>query len=98
MGLDFLPAYNVMLVLSLGPIIGAFTFSIIPMLMTAGRVWQTTAIRIFVMGIYFLSIIPLVQRWGVVGAAVASVISVFLTRSLMIYFGRDLLMEKVKSK
>lgn len=97
-GADFLDAYNVMMVLALTPIISAFTFGVGPMLMTAGRVWSITAIRIIVMGIFFASIIPLVKIFGVVGAAIATVITSILSTGLLLYIARDLLKKKVKAK
>ena len=97
-GPDFLEAYDVMMVLALTPIISAFTFGVAPMLMTAGRVWSVTATRIVVMSVFFASIIPLVQMFGVVGAAIATVITSALSAVLLLYIGRDLIKEGRKPK
>lgn len=93
-GSQFVDAYEIIVILSLGPIIAAFTFGVPPMMMAAGRVWQTTSIRVFVMIIYFITIVPLIQAFGIAGAAVATLFSVALTRVLMIYFCRDLIFPK----
>ena len=97
-GADFIEAFPVMMVLALGPIIGAFTFGIAPMMMTAGRVWTVTAIRVFAMAIFFGSIIPFVHMWGVLGAAISSVLMAVISRGLMIYSARDLIEDGRKSK
>lgn len=101
-GVEFVEAYTPMIILALTTLVTAFTFGLGPMLMTAGRVWQLTMVRVVVMAVYFAVIIPLVKMYGVTGAAIATFINAFLSTGMTIYIGRDLLKnlpeERAKKK
>ncbi|MEO8176983.1 MAG: lipopolysaccharide biosynthesis protein [Sphingomicrobium sp.] len=73
-GKGFVPAYPVLLVLMLAPLLAMFGFPLGPMLYTLDRPDAPLKARLIGTILYFAIVAPLAWRWGVIGAAVAFVI------------------------
>ncbi len=95
-GLDYLGAFNAMLILACGTILSAFSFGLAPMLITAGKIWSTTVIKAIAMVVFFVTITPLVSYMGVAGAAVATLMNVGISVILMAILAYYHLKQPVK--
>ena len=73
-GSDFLPAYPVLLVLVVAPLLGMISFPLVPMLYTLDRPDGPLKARLVGTILYFIIVAPLAWRFGLIGAAVAFVI------------------------
>lgn len=73
-GSEFLPAYPVLLVLMIAPLLAMFSFALGPMLYTLNRPDAPLKARLIGTIIYFSIVAPLAWRFGVIGAAAAFVI------------------------
>jgi O-antigen/teichoic acid export membrane protein len=73
-GSEFLPAYPVLLVLMIAPMIAMFSFSMAPMLYTLDRPDAPLKARLIGTILYFAIVAPLSWRFGVIGAASAFVL------------------------
>ena len=73
-GHAFLPAYPVLLVLMIAPLLGMLSFPLGPMLYTLDRPDAPLKARLFGTILYFVIVAPLSWRFGVTGAAAAFVI------------------------
>lgn len=73
-GSEFLPAYPVLLVLMIAPLLAMFSFPLGPMLYTLDRPDAPLKARLVGTIIYFAIVAPLSWRFGVIGAAAAFVI------------------------
>jgi len=73
-GKDFIGAYEPLLVLMLVPLIGVFSFPLMPMLYALGRSDGPLTAKLVGSAVFFLSIAPLSWTWGVMGAAVSFVL------------------------
>jgi O-antigen/teichoic acid export membrane protein len=74
MGKDFVGAYLPLVVLTVVPFIGIFSFPLVPMLYALGRSDGPLKAKLLGSAVFFLSIAPLSWKWGVVGAAIAIVL------------------------
>ena len=74
-GAEFLPAYPVLLVLILAPLLGMISFPLPPMLYALDRPDAPLKARLAGTILYFLIVAPLCWRLGVTGAAIAFVIA-----------------------
>ena len=72
-GKDFVGAYEALLVLMVVPLIGIFSFPMIPMLYALGRSDGPLKAKLVGSIVFFVSIAPLSWEFGVVGAAIAFV-------------------------
>ena len=72
-GAEFLPAYPVLLVLLIAPLIGMIGFPLIPMLYALDRPGVPVKARLLGVIIYFAIVAPLATRFGLIGAAGAYV-------------------------
>ena len=73
-GSEFLPAYPVLLVLMVAPLLAMFGFPLAPMLYTLDRPDAPLKARLVGTILYFAIVAPLAWRYGVLGAALAFVI------------------------
>ncbi|MEO8548242.1 MAG: lipopolysaccharide biosynthesis protein [Sphingomicrobium sp.] len=73
-GSDFLPAYPVLLVLMVAPLLAMVSFPLPPMLYTLDRPDAPLKARLIGTILYFAIVAPLSWRFGVTGAAVAFVL------------------------
>jgi O-antigen/teichoic acid export membrane protein len=73
-GAEFLPAYPVLLVLMLAPLLAMFGFPLAPMLYTLDRPDAPLKARLVGTILYFAIVAPLAWRFGVIGAALAFVL------------------------
>jgi len=73
-GSEFLPAYPVLLVLMLAPLLAMFSFPLAPMLYTLDRPDAPLKARLIGTILYFAIVAPLAWRFGVMGAALAFVL------------------------
>ena len=73
-GNDFLGAYEALLVLMLVPLLGIFSFPMVPMLYALGRSDGPLKAKLLGSVVFFAAIAPLSWEFGVIGAAVALVI------------------------
>lgn len=73
-GKDFLGAYEALLVLMLVPLLGIFSFPMVPMLYALGRSDGPLKAKLLGSVVFFAAIAPLSWEFGVIGAAVALVI------------------------
>ena len=74
MGKDFVGAYAPLVVLTIVPFIGIFSFPLVPMLYALGRSDGPLRAKLLGSAVFFLSIAPLCWHWGIIGAAVAIVL------------------------
>ena len=74
MGKDFVGAYLPLVVLTVVPFLGIFSFPLVPMLYALGRSDGPLKAKLLGSAVFFLSIAPLSWKWGVVGAAIAIVL------------------------
>ena len=74
MGKDFVGAYLPLVVLTVVPFIGIFSFPLVPMLYALGRSDGPLKAKLLGSAVFFISIAPLSWKWGVVGAAIAIVL------------------------
>ena len=89
-GAEFLPAYPVILVLIIVPLIGMISFPLSPMLYALDRADGPLKARLVGTIIYFLAVAPLCWRFGVMGAAVAFVLAnVAMVAVLMVQLRRE---------
>ena len=72
-GKEFLGAYGPLLVLMFVPLLGIFSFPMIPMLYALGRSAGPLKAKLLGSVVFFVSIAPLSWRFGVIGAAIAFV-------------------------
>lgn len=72
-GKSFLGAYPVMMVLTLIPLLGIFSFPLTPMLYALDRPDAPLKSRILGTGLFLLAVAPMAWRFGVIGAAIAYV-------------------------
>jgi O-antigen/teichoic acid export membrane protein len=72
-GSEFLPAYPVLMVLLIAPLIGMIGFPLTPMLYAMDRPDVPLKARLFAVILYFAIIAPMVWRFGLLGAATAFV-------------------------
>lgn len=73
-GSEFLPAYPVLLVLIIVPLLAMFSFPLGPMLYALDRSDAPLKARLIGTILYFAIVAPLAWRFGVIGAAVAFVL------------------------
>jgi O-antigen/teichoic acid export membrane protein len=73
-GQEFLGAYEALLVLMLVPLLGIFSFPMIPMLYALGRSDGPLKAKLLGSVVFFAAIVPLSLEFEVVGAAIAFVI------------------------
>lgn len=73
-GPDFLPAYPILLVLMIAPLLGMISFPLPSMLYTLDRPDAPLKARLIGTILYFAIVAPLAWRFGVIGAAVAFVL------------------------
>jgi O-antigen/teichoic acid export membrane protein len=73
-GREFLGAYEALLVLMLVPLLGIFSFPMIPMLYALGRSDGPLKAKLLGSVVFFAAIAPLSLELGIVGAAIAFVI------------------------
>lgn len=73
-GSDFLPAFPVLLVLVIAPLLGMISFPLVPMLYALDRPDAPLKARLIGTILYFVIVAPLSWRFGVTGAAIAFVI------------------------
>ena len=73
-GAEFLPAYEVLLVLVIAPLLGVISFPLPSMLLALDRPDAPVKARLLGAIAYFAVVAPLAWRFGVIGAAVAFVI------------------------
>jgi O-antigen/teichoic acid export membrane protein len=83
-GVQFLGAYEALLVLMIVPLISVFSFPLPPMLMALDRPDGPFTARLVGSAFLFLSIAPLCWRMGVLGAAIAFVIGNIATVVVMV--------------
>ena len=74
-GADFLPAYPVLLVLIVAPLIGMISFPLPPMLYALDRPDAPLKARLVATILYFAIVAPLCWRFDVIGAAIAFVLA-----------------------
>jgi O-antigen/teichoic acid export membrane protein len=75
-GAEFLPAYPVLLVLMIAPLLAMLSFPLTPMLYALDRPDAPFKSRLFGVIVYFAIVAPLSWKFGVTGAAAAFVIGV----------------------
>ena len=73
-GKEFLGAYEALVVLMLVPLLGIFSFPMIPMLYALGRSDGPLKAKLLGSVVFFVAIAPLALEFGVMGAAIAFVI------------------------
>lgn len=73
-GEEFLPAYSVLLILIVAPLLGVISFPLPSMLLALDRADAPVKARLFGAIAYFAIVAPLAWRFGVEGAAIAFVI------------------------
>lgn len=73
-GDEFLPAYSVLLILIIAPLLGVISFPLPSMLLALDRPDAPVKARLFGVIAYFAIVAPLTWRFGVEGAAIAFVI------------------------
>ena len=73
-GAEFLPAYPILLVLMIAPLLGMVSFPLPSMLYTLDRPDAPLTARLIGTILYFAIVAPLAWRFGVIGAAVAFVL------------------------
>lgn len=95
-GPEFTEAYTAMMILCLGVLVSAFSFGLNPMLMTAGRVWTLTMVRIASVSVFFVTIVPFVKLWGINGAAFSTLLLNIASVAFSIYAARDLIRKPQK--
>jgi O-antigen/teichoic acid export membrane protein len=83
LGREFLPAYPILLVLILAPLVGIFTFGLPSMLYALDRPDAPLKAKIVGAIVYVVAVVPLTLRFGVIGAAAAYVIC-FATSALIL--------------
>lgn len=93
-GAEFVGAYGAMVMVGLATVLGAFSFGLAPMLVTAGKVWRVSAIQLAALGVFVLITPPLVVWLGVTGAGVAFLIRTALYVTLLGFVSRKLLRKK----
>jgi O-antigen/teichoic acid export membrane protein len=74
-GTDFLPAYPVLLVLIVAPLLGMISFPLPPMLYALDRPDAPLKARLVATILYFAIVAPLCWRFDVIGAAIAFVLA-----------------------
>ncbi len=74
MGKDFVGAYLPLVVLTVVPFLGIFSFPLVPMLYALGRSDGPLKAKLLGSAVFFVSIAPLSWKWGVIGAAIAIVL------------------------
>lgn len=85
-GPEYLSAYFAMLFLAANAAIWSATFTLYPLLMTAGHVYKFAVVRLFEFGV-FLAILPMmISEYKVTGAAASLFIASIPARFLLIYF------------
>lgn len=82
-GADFLPAYPVLLVLIIAPLIGMISFPVPPMLYALDRPDAPLKARLVGTILYFIVVAPLCWRLGVTGAAIAFVLANVVTVAIL---------------
>jgi O-antigen/teichoic acid export membrane protein len=73
-GAEFVPAYPILLILIIAPLIGMLSFPLPPMLYALDRPGAPLRAKLYGTIAYFLVVAPLCWRFGVIGAAAAFVI------------------------
>jgi O-antigen/teichoic acid export membrane protein len=73
-GADFLPAFPVLLVLMIPPLLAMISFPLQPMLLALDRPDAPLKARLIGTILYFLAVAPLAWQFGVIGAAAAFVV------------------------
>jgi O-antigen/teichoic acid export membrane protein len=90
LGREFLPAYPILLVLVLAPLVGIFTFGLPSMLYALDRPDAPLKAKIAGALVYLAAVVPLTLQFGVIGAAVAYVICFATTALILIaQLGRE---------
>ena len=90
MGKDFVGAYLPLVVLTVVPFLGIFSFPLVPMLYALGRSDGPLKAKLLGSAVFFLSIAPLSWKWGVIGAAIAIVLGqVANVAALIIQLSRE---------
>ena len=74
-GAEFLPAYPVLMVLLIAPLIGMIAFPLTPMLYAMDRPDVPLKARLFAVILYFAIVAPAAWRFGLIGAATAFVVA-----------------------
>lgn len=74
-GAEFLPAYPLLLVLVIAPLLGMISFPLPAMLYAADRADGPLKARLIGTIIYFASVAPMCWRFGVIGAAISFVVA-----------------------
>lgn len=90
-GKEFIGAYGAMVMVGLSTVLGAFSFGLGPMLVTAGKIWRFNAIQVSTLAVFVAITPPLVAWMGVTGAGVAFFIRVLLNVTLLGFASRKLL-------
>jgi len=70
-GHEFEGAYGVMLVLAFSTVVGALSFALEPLLMTAGKVKQVIGARLIATVAYIIMLLWWAEVWGLMGAGYA---------------------------
>jgi len=84
-GEAFVPAYGAMLVLVLNIVLHSTTFTIMPLVMTSGWVHLVVIGRTVMVALYLSLMYPLIDFYGVVGAAWATFISSLIATIIPVY-------------
>jgi O-antigen/teichoic acid export membrane protein len=83
-GAEFLPAYPILMILIIAPLLGVISFPLPSMLMAFDRPEGPVQARLLGAIVYFAIVAPLAWRFGIAGAAAAYVIgNVVLVASLV---------------
>jgi O-antigen/teichoic acid export membrane protein len=73
-GAEFLPAYPVLMILIIAPLLGVISFPLPSMLLALDRPEGPVRARLLGAIVYFAIVAPLAWRFGIIGAAIAFVI------------------------
>ena len=84
-GEAFTPAYGAMLVLTMTTVVWSFTFTLAPVILTSGHVRIILIGRILKAGTLIALMVPLIQVYGVIGAAWAMLISSIVATTVPVY-------------
>lgn len=84
-GAEFLPAYPVLLILVVAPLIGMISFPLPPMLYALDRPDAPLKARLGGTIVYFIVVAPLCWRLGVTGAAIAFVLANVVMVALLMW-------------
>jgi O-antigen/teichoic acid export membrane protein len=88
-GAEFLPAYNVLLILIIAPLLGVISFPLPSMLLALDKPEGPVKARLIGALVYFVIVAPLAWRFGVSGAAIAFVIGNAVLLAALVWLVRS---------